>query len=156
MNEKPSIPRRKFTYAAIAAALFLFGAMSLGFWISWNFYERIRIQTETQQGLEGEWRDDSGQDVSYRFRKDGEFLIRQKLPSNLAPFSGDSGVEYRTWGKWSRSKQAISVKTPRNWGFELTLGEDGVLRGERVTDQWSGQGEHSRSKSKVVLTREGQ
>jgi hypothetical protein len=33
------------------------------------------------------------------------------------------------------------------------LGEDGVLRGEYILDQWSGQGEHSRTRTPVVLKR---
>jgi hypothetical protein len=108
---------------------------------------------EAHRGLEGIWTDDSGQDVSYQFREDGEFLIRQKLPGSLAPFSGDPGVEYRPWGMWSRNGQSIIVQTVRNWGFDLVLGEDGLLRGEYVLDRWSGQGEHSRTKTPVVLKR---
>jgi hypothetical protein len=113
----------------------------------------LRFSGHNVAGLEGVWIDDSGQDVSYQFREDGEFLIRQKLPGNLAPFSGDPGVEHRPWGKWSRNGQSISVQTVRNWGFDLVLGEDGLLRGERVVDQWSGQGEHSRTKTPLVLKR---
>src|SRR5262249_17486340 len=128
-------------------------ALCLGGWVWWNARERDRLRLGAYRGLGGVWIDGSGRDVSYQFREDGEFLVRQKLPSNLAPFSGDPGVEHRPWGKWSRNGQSISVQSVRNWGFELVLGEDGLLRGEYIVDQWSGQGEHSRTKTPVVLRR---
>jgi hypothetical protein len=153
MMSEPPTRRRRNRFVVPAVGTFALIAICLGGWVWWTVRERERLRVEAHRGLEGVWVDDSGQDVSYQFREDGEFLIRQKLPGTLAPFSGDPGVEYRPWGKWSRSGQSVSVQTVRNWGFDLALGEDGLLRGEYVLDQWSGQGEHSRTETPVVLKR---
>src|SRR5262245_26098012 len=153
MSEQPETRRRRNRFIVPAAGILALIAVCVGVWIWWNVRVRERLQAEAHHGLAGVWVDDSGQDVSYQFREGGEFLIRQKLPGNLAPFSGDPGVEHRPWGKWSRDGPSITVQTVRNWGFDLVLGEDGLLRGEYVLDQWSGQGEHSRPKAPVVLKR---
>ncbi|MFO0881088.1 MAG: hypothetical protein U0840_27510 [Gemmataceae bacterium] len=120
-------------------------------WLGWTIHQREQARKEALRGLEGIWVDETNPEASYQFRIDGEFLIRQKLPANLAPFSGDPGIEFRPWGKWWRNGQIITVQSVRNWGYDLVLGEDGLLRGERVVDQWSGQGEHSRTRVPVVL-----
>jgi hypothetical protein len=154
-------PRHRWKwFMVLAVGALALGALGLGGWVWWTAHERERVRAaeerervrmEALRGLEGVWVDDSGQDVSYQFREDGEFLIRQKLPSTLAPFSGDPGVEFRPWGTWSRKGQSITVRTIRHWGFDLELREGGLLRGEYVLDQWSGEGEHSRTKTPVVL-----
>src|SRR5262249_15123957 len=151
MSEQIRARRRGRRLVVFALGAFALTALCLGGWVFWDVRERERARTEAHRGLEGVWVDDRGQDVSYQVRADGEFLVRQKLPASVAPFSGDPGVEHRPWGKWSRNGQSVSVQTERNWGFELVLGEDGRLRGEYVLDQWSGQGEHSRTKTPVVL-----
>lgn len=152
MNEQAS-PRRRKRWIIFAVGILALAGLFFGSWTWWTLHHREQLRREAHHGLEGIWLDDSGQDVSYQFRDDGEFLIRQKLPGNLAPFTGDPGVEHRPWGTWSREGQSVTVHTVRHWGFDLTLGEDGLLRGERVVDQWSGQGEHSRTKGPVVLKR---
>ena len=154
MSEQPKPRPRWNRFLVFAVGTLALAAVCLGGWAWRNVHERERLRMKAHRGLEGVWTDDSGQDVSYQFREDGEFLIRQKLPSTLAPFSGDPGVEHRPWGKWTRNGQSISVQTVRNWGFDLILGEDGLLRGEYVLDQWSGQGEHSQAKTPVVLKRQ--
>jgi len=153
MSEQPNPGRQWNRFVVFTVGALILTALCLGGWVWRTVHERERLRMEAHRGLEGIWTDDSGQDVSYQFREDGEFLIRQKLPGSLAPFSGDPGVEYRPWGKWSRNGQSIIVQTVRNWNFDLVLGEDGLLRGEYVLDQWSGQGEHSRTKTPVVLKR---
>ncbi len=153
MNEQPKTQRRVYRFVVFAVGALALTALCLGGWLWWNVHEGERLRTEAHLGLEGVWTDDSGQDVSYQFRKDGEFLVRQKLPSNLAPFSGDPGIEHRPSGTWIRIGQSISVEYVPNQGFELVLGDDGQLRGEYLLDSWSGQGEHSRSKRPVVLRR---
>jgi hypothetical protein len=153
MNEHPKPRRRWNRFVVFAVGIVALTALGVGVWGWRHVQERERLRTAAYRGLEGVWVDDSGQDISYQFREDGEFLVRQKLPSNLAPFSGDPGVEHRPWGTWSRDGQSVSVQTIRHWGFELVLGDDGLLRGEYSLDQWSGQGEHSRTKTPVVLKR---
>jgi hypothetical protein len=151
MNEQPNPRRRGNRFVVVAVGVLALVVLGLFGWVWWTVRERELLRMEAHRGLEGVWVDDSGQDVSYRFREDGEFLIRQKLPGTLAPFTGDPGVEFRPRGKWSRNGQSITVQTDRNWGFELILGEDGLLRGVYVFDHWSAQGEHSQTKTPVVL-----
>lgn len=150
-SKAPRRGRRVVIFAVGSLAL-----VALCFWAGWawrTLQEREQLRVEAHRGLEGVWIDDTGQDVSYRFGEEGEFLIRQKIPGNLAPFTGDPGIEYRPWGTWSRNGESVSVRTERHWGFELAFDKDGLLRGEYVIDQWSGQGEHSQKRTPVVLKR---
>lgn len=153
MNEQPRPQSPVPRYVMIAIAIFVLVAIGLGGWFWWSLQEQDRLRREAHRGLEGTWIDDTGEDVSYQFREDGEFLVRRKLPGTLAPFSGDPGIDHRPWGKWTRDGQKVSVQTKPNWGFDLILGEDGQLRGEYFLDSWSGQREHSRSTKPVVLKR---
>ena len=149
MNDQLKRRRRRNRFVMIAVGVFVLAVICVGGWIWMN----IEARSAAHRGLVGTWVDDTGHDVSYQFRRDGVFMIRQKLPGTLAPFSGDPGIEHRRTGTWTRKGPSIYVQTDRNWGFELTIGEDGVLRGERFDDIYSAMGGHSQSRTPVILTR---
>lgn len=153
MNEPNHVQKRVGKYQKFGVGLLLLAVIGLSGVMWWKFHEKERHRAEAHQGLEGTWIDDTGRDVSYQFRHDGAFLVREKTPGNLAPFTGDPGIDHHPQGKWRREGNKLFVETDPHWGFELTIEDDGFLRGEYFLDMWSGQGEHSRNTRPTILRR---
>src|SRR3954462_7634037 len=151
MSGQPEPRGRRDRARWVAGGALALAAVGLGGGRWWAGHEVARARAEAHAGLEGVWVDDSGGDVSYQFREDGTFLVRETLPGDPDP--GDPGAGYRPRGRWTRDGQSVSVRTAGDWGFDLVLGEDGVLHGAHVLDEWAGPGEHLQARTPVVLTR---
>jgi hypothetical protein len=146
-NHSKSKPRRRLvTFIALGIVLAILG--TIGYGIFW-----YQTRVAAHQGLEGTWVDNSGQDVSYQFDRFGTFRIRQRLPGTMAPFTGDPGIDHKPRGTWTRSGNRVTIKAEPNFGFELTLDEDGVMRGKTVFDHWTPQGQHFQSESPIEFSK---
>jgi hypothetical protein len=77
MSEQRKPRGRRDRALRVAVGTLALVALCLGARAGWAAHERARLRTEAHRGLEGTWADDSGQDVSYQFREDGKFLVRQ-------------------------------------------------------------------------------